>query len=104
MSVTGLRLNLRGRATLLGLLLASCAAAGHAQAGCTPSSPVSNTTVTCSGATTDANGTTGYGTVSDTGNTYNIVSGASVTGTFDGLATMNSRYRGPRPFSAVTMR
>jgi hypothetical protein len=55
MSVTGLRLNLQGRATLLGLLLASCAAAGHAQAGCTPPSPVSNTTVTCSGATTDAN-------------------------------------------------
>lgn len=44
-------------------------------------SPVTNATVTSTGATSDANGTTGYGTNTDAGNTYNILAGASVTGT-----------------------
>lgn len=54
-------------------------------AACDPASPVSNVTVTCTGTTTNANGTNGYGTAGDTGNTYNIVSGASVSGTDNGL-------------------
>ena len=54
----------------------------RAEAACTPPSPVSNTIVTCSGAT---NSTTGFGTVTDTGNTYNILTGASVTGVSGGL-------------------
>jgi uncharacterized protein with beta-barrel porin domain len=68
------------RALMPGLLLASCAMLGQAQAACTPDSPVSSTTVTCTGATTG-----GYGNFQDTGNTYNIVSGASVTGLDNGL-------------------
>jgi hypothetical protein len=55
---------------------------------CNAMSPVDNTTVT--GATSDANGTTGYGTNTDNGNTYNILSGASVAGTGIGLRFSNS--------------
>jgi hypothetical protein len=57
----------------------------HAANNCNATSPVNNTIVTCMGATSDANGTTGYGTNTDNGNTDNILSGASVTGTVDGL-------------------
>lgn len=38
-------------------------------------SPVNNTIITCAGATSEANGTTGYGTNADNGNTYNTLSG-----------------------------
>jgi hypothetical protein len=66
-----------------------------ANAACAPTSPVNDTTVTCTGTTTNQNGTDGYGTVTDTGNTYNILSGASVAGTnfglrFDILGTVNN--------------
>jgi uncharacterized protein with beta-barrel porin domain len=66
-----------------------------ARADCTPGSPVNNTTITCTGTTTNSNGTNGYGSDNDAGNTYNIVSGATVTGThigldFGGNATINN--------------
>ncbi|MEH2554187.1 uncharacterized protein with beta-barrel porin domain [Bradyrhizobium algeriense] len=61
------------------------ASVGQAQAACDPPAPVNNTTVTCTGTTINANGTTGYGTNNDNGNTYNIVAGASVTGADAGL-------------------
>lgn len=66
-------------------LIALAAPVDRAEAACDPASPVNNVTVTCSGTTTDANGTTGYGSNSDKGNTYNILVGASVTGTAIGL-------------------
>ena len=78
-----LRLGSSQRALMPGLLLASCAALGQAQAACTPDAPVNNGTVTCTGTT--SGGAIGYGTAGDTGNTYNIVSGAIVTGTNSGL-------------------
>src|SRR5687768_11740103 len=67
-------------------LIALVALVDHAGAACDPASPVSNVTVTCTGTTIDANGTSGYGNNSDTDNTYNILAGASVTGTGIGLA------------------
>ena len=73
----------RGRA--LALLIVPLAMLDRAEAACAPTSPVNDTTVTCTGATTDQNGTTGYGTAADTGNTYNILSGATLTGTLVGL-------------------
>ena len=76
---------LRRHMVMLGLTVASFTASGQAEAACTPTSPVNNTTVTCSGATTNQNGTDGYGSASDVGNTYNVLSGASVTGTGTGL-------------------
>ena len=66
------------------LLIAPFAAVGRAEAQCAPNSPVNNTTVTCTGTTTNATGD-GYGTSTDTGNTYNIVTGATVTGASNGL-------------------
>jgi hypothetical protein len=69
----------------LALLIAPLAVADRANAACAPTSPVNNTTVTCSGVTADQNGPDGYGTPGDKGNTYNILSGASVTGTNFGL-------------------
>lgn len=60
-------------------------ATGRAEAACTPAAPVNNTIVNCTGTTTDANGTNGYGAATDVGNTYNIGSGASLTGTGTGL-------------------
>ena len=72
-------------ATALAPLIASLAATSQAEAACTPASPVNNVTVTCSGATNNANGTNGYGSASDTGNTYDISRGASITGANIGL-------------------
>jgi hypothetical protein len=69
----------------LALLIAPLAVVDEASAACAPASPVDNVIVTCTGTTIDQNGTTGYGTTSDIGNTYNIVAGASVTGTLNGL-------------------
>src|SRR5215471_8025186 len=74
------------RAIAPALLLASFAAGGEARAACTPTSPISDTTVTCTDATPNQNGNgIGYGTATDTGNTYNIVASASVTGDARGL-------------------
>ena len=67
------------------MLLTPLFVAERAEAACTPPSPVNNTTVSCTGTTTNANGTNGYGTATDVGNTYNIGSGATLTGTGTGL-------------------
>jgi len=67
------------------LLLASFAMSGRAKAVCTPTSPVNDTTVTCTGTTDGQNGTAGYGSDTDSGNTINVLSGASVTGTVEGV-------------------
>lgn len=67
------------------MLSALFAVSEQAKAACTPASPVDGVTVTCTGPTTNQNGTTGYGSNSDDHNTYDIVSGASLTGTNIGL-------------------
>jgi hypothetical protein len=71
----------------LAMLILPLATLDRAQAAnnCNATSPVDNTIITCTGVTSDANGLNGYGTSSDTGNTYKILSGASVTGTLAGL-------------------
>jgi hypothetical protein len=58
-----------------------------ALAACAPNSPVNDVAVTCTGATVNQNAPTGtgYGSLSDTGNTITVVPGASVTGTNFGL-------------------
>jgi uncharacterized protein with beta-barrel porin domain len=71
-----------------------------AMAACAPpavnaASPAPGTTVTCRGATTDQNGTDGYGTGNQTGITINVNTGATVTGSgangiFVGDATVNN--------------
>jgi uncharacterized protein with beta-barrel porin domain len=71
-------------------LIALASPIERAEAACAPASPVDNAIVECTGATTNQNGANGYGsggfaTPSDNGNTYNIVSGASLTGTRIGL-------------------
>ena len=78
--VVGPRLILRRHALMQALLIACFAMSGRADAACTPASPVNNTIVTCTGKTTNQNGTNGYGTVNDNNNTYNIQAGATVTG------------------------
>jgi len=76
-------------ATALAPLIVLVAPIDHAEAACTPASPVDNTIVECTGATNNQNGANGYGSgvlvSGDRGNTYNIVSGASLTGTRSGL-------------------
>ena len=67
---------MRRHAVALALLIAPCAAVGWAQAECAPTSPVDNATVTCTGATNNQNGTFGYGSLTDTGNTIGAVGGA----------------------------
>jgi hypothetical protein len=74
-----------GRSFALALSFAPMVIPGRAEAACTPLSPVNNTTVTCTGATVNANGTNGYGTNTDTGNVYNVLGGASVTGSDNGI-------------------
>jgi hypothetical protein len=90
------------QATALAPWIALVAPIDRAEAACDPASPVSNVTVTCTGATVDANGTTGFGSGSDTGNTYNIVSGASVTGTSDGLAFARGTVNNSGTLSGVS--
>jgi hypothetical protein len=74
-----------GSTTALTLALMPSVFGGRAEAACTPPSPVSGAIVTCTGTTTDANGTTGYGTATDSGNTINISAGSSVIGTHIGI-------------------
>src|SRR5262245_65036697 len=64
----------------LGLAIVSFTASERAAADCTPESPRDNTTVTCTGTTTNQNSPDGYGTSNDTGNTIKVETGASVTG------------------------
>ncbi len=84
--VAGPKLDLRRHALMLALGLAPFAMAGQAKAECAPAAPINNTTVNCTGTTINQNDPFGYGTLNDTGNTYNILSGASLTGTQVGLA------------------
>ncbi len=58
---------------------------GEARAACAPASPVNNADVTCTDTTVNQNGTAGYGTFADTGNTITVVPGATVTGTNTGI-------------------
>ncbi len=93
--VAGPKLIPRRHALMQVLLIASFAMSGRAEAACTPASPVNNTIVTCTGKTTNQNGTNGYGTVNDNDNTYNIQAGATVTGDGFGMvfgtgATVNN--------------
>lgn len=86
---------LRDHLFALTLTVAPLAMMAHAQAACTPTSPVNNTIVTCTGATTNQNGTNGYGTSTDVGNTINVATGATVTSNLgDGIrfnsATVNN--------------
>jgi hypothetical protein len=77
------------RAIALMPLAALAATIERAEAACDITSPVNTATITCSGTTTDANGTTGFGGPFDFGNTYNILSGASIIGTDIGLQFNN---------------
>jgi len=70
---------------LLALLVAPFGIVDGANAACAPASPVNNATITCTGATSDQNNPNGYGINTDIGNPYNVLSGASVTGTSAGL-------------------
>jgi hypothetical protein len=81
---SSLRLRLLSGASSLGLLATAIAGTERAHADCSPNSPVNNTTVTCSGTTTSS-GLVGYGIFTDTGNTINVVSGASVSARQAGL-------------------
>lgn len=71
------------------LLLAFCVATfgstSQADAACSPNAPVNNSSIVCSGVTSGQNGSAGYGTNADSGNTITVQSGASVTGTSFGL-------------------
>jgi uncharacterized protein with beta-barrel porin domain len=85
------RADLAGRhAVALGLAIVSFTASERAAADCTPPSPVNDRVVTCTGTTRNQNeepglGKVGYGSFTDTGNTINVLSGASVTGERSGL-------------------
>src|SRR6266487_2573684 len=74
------------RAMALMPLAALAASIERAEAACDAISPIATPiTVTCTGTTTNANGNTGFGSNNDSGSTYNVVSGASVTGLSIGL-------------------
>jgi hypothetical protein len=75
--------------------------ASSAEADCTPPAPVNNTIVTCTGSTNPAN-FNGYGTGTEVGNTYNIVAGATVTGTGNGLAFLSGAVNNSGTISAPT--
>src|SRR5262245_28811526 len=87
MEMSGASYLIRRHASVLALLTASLAVSEQAKAACDQPSGVSNTTVNCSGTTTNTspNGMNGYGTETDVGNTINVLSGATVTGTNKGL-------------------
>lgn len=85
-SVTqGRRLLRWASTTALTLALAPLIVGSRAEAACTPPSPVNGAVVTCTGTTDNANGTIGYGSTTDTGNTINVVAGARVSGTDFGI-------------------
>ena len=86
-----------GGSSLAGATAAWLAYSGAALAACTPTtSPtiLQDATVTCSGSTTNQNSPQGYGTGFETGLTINVQSGASLTGTNNGIyaagATVNN--------------
>jgi hypothetical protein len=73
------------RAIALMPLAALAASIERAEAACDATAPVDNTVITCSGTTTNPNGAAGFGGPNDVGNTYNILSGASIRGISIGL-------------------
>ncbi len=81
------RCSLLLQATALAPFIALVAPIDRAEAVCTPPSSASDTTVTCSGTTTNSGPgpNTGYGTLSDNSNTYNIQAGATVQGNSFGV-------------------
>lgn len=84
---------LRRAVFMMGLLPAALAGE-EAQAACTPptssASPLIGAAVDCTGATTNQNGTDGYGVKEDRRNTITVRSGASVTGTDRGIVVSDS--------------
>jgi hypothetical protein len=85
------------QATALAPWIALVAPVDRAEAACTPPSSASDTTVTCTGTTTNSGpgADTGYGAVGDNNNTYNIQAGATVEGgafgvIFGNRATFNN--------------
>src|SRR5689334_8518235 len=82
---------LRDHLFALTLTVAPWAMMAHAQAACTvggaASAFASNSTVDCTGATTNTapGNNDGYGTGGDNNNTYNINTGASVVGNISGI-------------------
>src|SRR5262249_38897553 len=75
------------------LLIAPFVAIDRAAAACDPPSPVSGQTVTCTDTTGSPNVPVGFGTRDDTGNTYNVQPGASVTGKDEGLLFRDGTVR-----------
>src|SRR6476619_5735806 len=76
---------LTGRhALMLAVAMAPFAAAGQAQAACSPvtsqANPVHDATVTCDKDTTGQNGTNGYGSGAETNITINVLAGVTVSG------------------------
>ncbi|MBC9879137.1 autotransporter domain-containing protein [Bradyrhizobium sp. INPA01-394B] len=70
------------------LLLAPLLVIDRAEAACTPVAPVSNATIVCSGnVDTQQGGVTGYGTITDDNNTYQVAAGATVHGSSFGITT-----------------
>jgi hypothetical protein len=84
----------RRHAVALALLIAPFAAVERAQAACAPTSPVDNATRHPHRDDQQSEWDIGYGSFADTGNTINVQSGASVTGTGAGVllhdGTINS--------------
>ena len=72
-----------------------------AWAACNPTAPVSNTTVTCA-TTTNQNGTNGYGTGAENNDTINVIAGATVTGTNNGLSIGDKNIVNIAPTATVT--
>src|SRR5215213_7604389 len=88
MGMSGGSYLIRRHAIALVPLIALVTVSEQARAICTPPStgtPVTDTIVTCTGTTINQNNNIGYGLTPDTGNIYNIVTGASLTGRDVGL-------------------
>src|SRR5215471_3688507 len=88
-----------GVAGAVTFLVAPLAVVERTQAACAPptstATPANNTTVTCTGTTTNANPPNGWGTGVETGDTINVQAGATVSGTSAGIsvndATINNQ-------------
>jgi autotransporter-like protein len=79
----------RGPVLALAVVIAPLAAAGQAQAACTPAGSASNANVLCAAGTTTINtgqnGDTGYGSSNDNNDKYTIEATAQVTGNRFGI-------------------